>query len=174
MFERCNVVVTERKPSEWGLRIYVTPPKLSLQANLPLKALTKIFLVFCQTRQRRWISRRASVRAVHQSFRETYHWFAAAELSSPSSNASSALSALITYLSLLSDTSNHNAYALKTHDLSRYMRLDASALRALGLVGDGVSSLPSKGPDDYVPIECVAFIDDFRQKYNSPRIVEQM
>ena len=61
-----------------------------------------------------------------------------AELSSPTSPASSAVNALLTYLSLLSDTSNHNAYNLKTHDLSRYMKLDASALRALGLVGDNV------------------------------------
>ena len=61
-----------------------------------------------------------------------------AELS-PTSPASSALSSLISYLSLLGDTSNHKAYSLKTHDLSQFMRLDASALRALGLVGDGVS-----------------------------------
>ncbi|KAG1859584.1 DNA mismatch repair protein [Suillus subalutaceus] len=54
------------------------------------------------------------------------------ELSLPS--APSALSALISYLSLLSDPSNHGAYKLRTHDLARYMRLDASALRALNLI----------------------------------------
>lgn len=58
------------------------------------------------------------------------------------SPASSAVSALIAYLSLLGDASNHNAFTLKAHDLSQYMRLDASALRALGLAGDGVRLLP--------------------------------
>ncbi|KAG6917777.1 hypothetical protein DXG01_001182 [Tephrocybe rancida] len=53
------------------------------------------------------------------------------ELSLPT--APSALSALVTYLSLLSDPSNHGAYTLHTHDLSQYMKLDASALRALNL-----------------------------------------
>ena len=64
-----------------------------------------------------------------------------AELTSPTSSASSAVSALLTYLSLLSDPSNHNAYTLKMHDLSQYMKLDASALRALGLAGDGVRNI---------------------------------
>lgn len=41
------------------------------------------------------------------------------------------VAALISYLNLLSDPSNFGAYVLKTHDLSMYMRLDASALRAL-------------------------------------------
>ncbi|KAI0711342.1 DNA mismatch repair protein [Earliella scabrosa] len=48
-------------------------------------------------------------------------------------NAPAALSALVSYLSLLSDTSNHGAWSIRTHDLSQYMRLDASALRALNL-----------------------------------------
>lgn len=45
--------------------------------------------------------------------------------------AMSAVAALISYLALMQDSSNFGAYALKTHDLSMYMRLDASALRAL-------------------------------------------
>ncbi|KAF8656520.1 hypothetical protein AX16_002484 [Volvariella volvacea WC 439] len=48
--------------------------------------------------------------------------------------APAALSALITYLSLLSDPSNHESYTIRTHDLSQYMKLDASALRALNLI----------------------------------------
>lgn len=45
-----------------------------------------------------------------------------------------ALSALIHYLALTSDPTNFGAYTLRTHDLAQYMRLDASAVRALGLV----------------------------------------
>ncbi|KAN0086029.1 MutS domain V domain containing protein [Tylopilus felleus] len=48
--------------------------------------------------------------------------------------APGALAALVTYLSLLSDPTNHGAYKLKTHDLAQYMRLDASSVRALALV----------------------------------------
>lgn len=48
--------------------------------------------------------------------------------------APGALSALVIYLSLLSDPANHGAYRLKTHDLAQYMRLDASSVRALALV----------------------------------------
>jgi DNA mismatch repair protein MSH2 len=47
--------------------------------------------------------------------------------------ASSSLSALIGYLSLLDDSSNHGAYTIDTHNLSQYMKLDSSALRALNL-----------------------------------------
>jgi len=56
----------------------------------------------------------------------------AAQLSLPIAPA--ALSCLVSYLSLFSDPSNHGAYTIRTHDLSQYMRLDASALRALNLV----------------------------------------
>jgi len=55
----------------------------------------------------------------------------AAQLALPS--APQALSALITYLSLLGDTSNLGAFTIRTHDLSQFMKLDASALRALNL-----------------------------------------
>ena len=55
----------------------------------------------------------------------------AAQLSLP--NAPSAVGALISYLTLLSDPSNHGAYRLHTHDLTQYMRLDASAMKALNL-----------------------------------------
>jgi DNA mismatch repair ATPase MutS len=55
--------------------------------------------------------------------------------------APASLAALITYLSLLSDTSNHNAYTIRTHDLTQFMRLDASALRALNLTESGSSGV---------------------------------
>lgn len=54
--------------------------------------------------------------------------------------APSAVAALITYLSLLSDSSNHGAWTIRTHDLGQYMRLDASALRALNLMDSGNTS----------------------------------
>ncbi len=46
------------------------------------------------------------------------------------------LSALSSYLNLLGSADSHNLgqYTLKTHDLTQYMRLDASALRALNLM----------------------------------------
>ncbi|KAI0732603.1 DNA mismatch repair protein [Fomitopsis betulina] len=47
--------------------------------------------------------------------------------------APSALSALVSYLSLLSDPTNHGTFSIRMHDLSQFMRLDASALRALNL-----------------------------------------
>ncbi|KAG9087138.1 MutS-like protein [Ceratobasidium sp. 392] len=46
----------------------------------------------------------------------------------------SAASALIAYLSLTSESSNAHQYTLRTHDLAQFMRLDASAVRALNLM----------------------------------------
>ena len=55
--------------------------------------------------------------------------------------AMAATSALVSYLSLLTDASNHGQYALRRHDLAQFMRLDASALRALSLMpAPGVST----------------------------------
>ena len=48
----------------------------------------------------------------------------------------SAAAAVISYLNLLGDSSNYGAYGLQHHDLSQFMRLDASALRALHLMPD--------------------------------------
>lgn len=50
--------------------------------------------------------------------------------------AMTAVNPLLNYLSLLSDSSNFGSYKLVTHDLAQYMRLDASALRALHLFPD--------------------------------------
>lgn len=66
----------------------------------------------------------------------------AAQLGLPT--APSALSALLLYLSLSSDPDNFGCYTISTHDLSQFMRLDASALRALNLVeGPSRTVLPS-------------------------------
>ena len=58
--------------------------------------------------------------------------------------APSALSALLLYLSLLADESNYGEFTIKTHDLTQFMKLDASALRAFnlmdGTVGFHISS----------------------------------
>ncbi|KAG0708032.1 DNA mismatch repair protein [Suillus ampliporus] len=98
VFERCGVVVTERKPSDFTAKNVVDDvKKLTIDSETDSESAAPI-----------------------------------PELSLPS--APSALSALISYLSLLSDPSNHGAYKLRTHDLARYMRLDASALRALNLI----------------------------------------
>ncbi|CAE6339462.1 unnamed protein product, partial [Rhizoctonia solani] len=48
--------------------------------------------------------------------------------------AMSAAAALISYLSLTSDSGNSHQYTLRTHDLAQFMRLDASAVRALNLM----------------------------------------
>ncbi|BFZ56344.1 MSH2 protein [Savitreella phatthalungensis] len=48
--------------------------------------------------------------------------------------ACGAANALLRYLSLMSDASNFATYKLSQYDLSQYMRLDASALRALSLM----------------------------------------
>jgi DNA mismatch repair protein MSH2 len=58
--------------------------------------------------------------------------YGAAQLGLPT--APSALSALLSYLSLHNDPTNYGCYTIRTHDLSQFMRLDASALRALNLV----------------------------------------
>ncbi|TIA94515.1 hypothetical protein E3P81_00101 [Wallemia ichthyophaga] len=47
--------------------------------------------------------------------------------------AMSSASVLINYLGLMGDAANFSQFTLKNHDLSHYMKLDASALRALSL-----------------------------------------
>ncbi|THV05363.1 DNA mismatch repair protein [Dendrothele bispora CBS 962.96] len=101
VLDRCGVIFTERKPSEFAAKNIADDLPRLLSTHSP-SATT---------------SADASV--------------SIPQLSLPTAPA--ALSALVTYLSLLSDTSNHNAYTIRTHDLTQYMRLDASALRALNL-----------------------------------------
>ncbi|KAI0797257.1 DNA mismatch repair protein [Irpex lacteus] len=105
VFERCNVVVTERKPSEFKAgNIQDDLTRLLNSSTIPSSS---------------------SVDAAS----------AIPQLNLPVAPAS--LAALITYLSLLSDPSNHGAYTIRTHDLTQFMRLDASALRALNLTDAG-------------------------------------
>lgn len=51
-----------------------------------------------------------------------------------------ACAALISYLDLLASDAHRAAFSLYTHDLSHFMKLDASAVRALTLMPD--SSTP--------------------------------
>ena len=58
--------------------------------------------------------------------------------------AMGAAAALIKYLGVLTDASNFGQYQLYQHDLSQYMKLDASALKALNLMPgprDGAKSM---------------------------------
>ena len=50
--------------------------------------------------------------------------------------AMGATAALIKYLELMSSTGDYGKYHLIQHDLSQYMRLDSSALKALHLMPD--------------------------------------
>ncbi|KAF9788606.1 DNA mismatch repair protein [Thelephora terrestris] len=102
VLERCGVVITERKPSEFSTKnIQDELVKLLASSSMPSTSSADASTLIPQ-------------------------------LSLPIAPA--ALSCLVSYLSLFSDPSNHGAYAIRTHDLSQYMRLDASALRALNLV----------------------------------------
>ncbi|WFD20579.1 MSH2 protein [Malassezia caprae] len=60
--------------------------------------------------------------------------------------AMSAAAALVSYLRLLEDESNFGKFALRTHDLSEYLRLDHAALKALSLFPEsqGGSALANK------------------------------
>ena len=51
----------------------------------------------------------------------------------------SACAGLIAYLDLLSSDTNRSSFELRTHDLSHYMKLDSSAVRALTLMPDANS-----------------------------------
>jgi DNA mismatch repair protein MSH2 len=50
--------------------------------------------------------------------------------------AMGSMSVLMSYLGLLHDDTNFGQYAISTHDLSQFLRLDASAVRALSLFSE--------------------------------------
>ncbi|KAI0342296.1 DNA mismatch repair protein [Trametopsis cervina] len=113
VLERCNVVITERKPSEFTRKNVADDlVRLLNPASIP-----------------------ASTTGMD------------AASSIPQLNlpvAPAALAALLTYLSLLSDPSNFGAYTVRTHDLTQFMRLDSSALRALNLTESGGNTSSNK------------------------------
>ncbi|KAM6492493.1 DNA mismatch repair protein [Amanita muscaria] len=109
VLDRCGVVITERKPSEFNAK-NISENLCRLLNPIHLPSQTEPSLLIPQ-------------------------------LSLP--NAPSALGALISYLSLLSDPSNQAAYKLRTHDLTQYMRLDASALKALSLTESSANQTTS-------------------------------
>ncbi|KAJ8463638.1 hypothetical protein ONZ45_g17509 [Pleurotus djamor] len=103
IIDRCGIVITERKPSEFmSKNIAEDIIRLLSPKSLPAAAGTSS----------------DPVKAIPQ-------------LDLPT--APGALNALVTYLQLLSDPSNHESYTIRTHDLAQFMKLDASALRALNL-----------------------------------------
>jgi DNA mismatch repair protein MSH2 len=59
------------------------------------------------------------------------------------------MNALLNYLSLLTDDSNFGQFNLTTHDLSHYLRLDHSALRALGVFPEPGQSNANKNASVY-------------------------
>ncbi|EPS97986.1 hypothetical protein FOMPIDRAFT_1127467 [Fomitopsis schrenkii] len=101
VLERCGVVITERKPSDFTAKnIKEDVVRLLNPSSTPSTSSADAVVTI-------------------------------PELSLPV--APSALSALVSYLSLLSDPTNHGTFSIRMHDLSQFMRLDASALRALNL-----------------------------------------
>lgn len=51
-----------------------------------------------------------------------------------------ACASLISYLGLLTGDAHRSSYILTTHDLSQYMKLDSSAMKALTLMPDAATS----------------------------------
>ncbi|KAL7422721.1 MSH2 protein [Cryptotrichosporon argae] len=93
LVERCGVIVTERKASDFQAG--------NVEQDL-----------------RRLLSETQSDHLAELDFKQ----------------AMGALAALISYLGLMSDTPLHGEFHFYRHDLSQYMKLDASALKALNLM----------------------------------------
>ncbi|KAI0321421.1 DNA mismatch repair protein [Amylostereum chailletii] len=105
VLDRCGVVITERKPTEFIAKTLDEDVTRLLSSTVAGPSAT---------------SDASSV---------------IPQLNLPT--APGALAGLLSYLSLMSDPSNHGAWSIRTHDLGQFMRLDASALRALNLVDSG-------------------------------------
>ncbi|SCV69244.1 BQ2448_2264 [Microbotryum intermedium] len=135
LVERCNIVLTDRKKSEFR-----APTKKLCSANLPiLNGATDEFTAKDVEQDLNRLlrgdvpasTRRKPTSPVatppHTDLRTPS--LSLAELDLKVAMASTA--ALISYLGLMADDSNFGSYQLVTHDLKQYMKLDASALRAL-------------------------------------------
>jgi DNA mismatch repair ATPase MutS len=74
----------------------------------------------------------------------------------------------------INDTASSGAYTIRTHDLSQYMKLDASALRALNLIdgpnGEVCSMLSFRETRHNGHLAT----DVSEQKYYPPRSLKQM
>jgi DNA mismatch repair protein MSH2 len=141
VLERCEVVITERKPS-----VFPVLPRRNcyiytqFQVNFRRRTSRMTSPVSSPPKQPKLSERPLQLTRQRLSVRLFCQYYVClliilsgtAQLSLPTAPA--ALAALINYLGLLSHSENHNAYSLRTHDLDQYMKLDASALRALNLV----------------------------------------
>ncbi|KAF9432494.1 MutS-like protein, partial [Entomortierella beljakovae] len=94
ILQLCDIVVTERKKSEFSIKDVEQDYNRLLEEDISIAALPEFEL----------------------------------------KNAMAASACVIKYLSLLTDETNFGQYALRNHDLSQYMKLDASAVRALNLM----------------------------------------
>jgi DNA mismatch repair protein MSH2 len=90
----CDIVITERKKSEFGIRDVEQDFNRLLEEDISIAALPEFEL----------------------------------------KNAMAASACVMKYLALLADETNFGQYTLRNHDLSQYMKLDASAVRALNLM----------------------------------------
>lgn len=134
VLERCNVVITERKPCASTSPSVVLPfctfLLLSLTSELTPAHLINRLAEFMTSNIEQDLNRLLKSDTAASTL--------------PSFDlklAMASTAALISYLSLLSSSDADGQYTLIQHDLSQYMRLDASALRALNLVpGEGSGS----------------------------------
>lgn len=94
ILQRCDIVITERKKSEFSIKDVEQDFNRLLDEEISIAALPEFEL----------------------------------------KNAMAASACVMKYLALLTDESNFGQYVLKNHDLSQYMKLDASAVRALNLM----------------------------------------
>lgn len=116
VLETCGIVVTERKKTEFSNKNSEQDLNRLLKGDLQLSA------------------RRGSCSSCVCLFGLIQDPFCTAEFDFKA--ALTAVNPLLIYLGLLSDSSNFGSYKLVTHDLAQYMRLDASAVRALHLFPD--------------------------------------
>ncbi|KAF8966003.1 MutS-like protein, partial [Entomortierella lignicola] len=94
ILQRCDIVITERKKSEFSTKDVEQDYNRLLEEDISIAALPEFEM----------------------------------------KNAMAASACIIKYLAFLTDETNFGQYALRHHDLSQYMKLDASAVRALNLM----------------------------------------